>query len=102
MARSVPTCIWTATYVVKGQRVTRGEVIGRVGRTGVKRSYAHLHFELRDGLTKVDPLPHLGALVIAPGQTWRGRPRGLRAAQSAGSSMACCARSKGRKRAAIE
>ncbi len=30
-----------------GQRVTRGEVIGTVGRTGMKRSAPHLHLEIK-------------------------------------------------------
>lgn len=32
--------------VVKGQRVTKGEVIGTVGKSEVEHSGAHLHFEL--------------------------------------------------------
>jgi hypothetical protein len=36
-----------STAVQTGQRVSKGQVIGRGGRTGVKASGAHLHFELR-------------------------------------------------------
>lgn len=42
--------------VFAGQRVRRGEVIARVGSTGLSRG-PHLHFELRRGGTPQDPLP---------------------------------------------
>ena len=66
-------------YVKRGQRVTRGEVIGTVGRSGLTGAHAHLHFELREHISRTvrdrhyDPIPILGALVIAPKDTWRGR-----------------------------
>lgn len=50
--------------VSTGARVGRGEVLGRVGRSGVHTSDAHLHFGLFvDGLA-VDPLPVLRAYAV--------------------------------------
>lgn len=46
--------------VTKGQQVKRGQVIGKVGRTG-KVSDAHLHFELRQKGEPVDPEPLIRA-----------------------------------------
>jgi hypothetical protein len=52
-----------------GQTVTAGEVIGTVGRTGVKVSGSHLHFEVHvDGELK-DPVPFLSAYVLPPTET---------------------------------
>jgi murein DD-endopeptidase MepM/ murein hydrolase activator NlpD len=59
-------------HVVRGQEVKQGEIIGKVGRTGIKASQAHLHFELRHNGRHVDPLKFLGRLVISPMQTYRG------------------------------
>jgi len=44
--------------VRKGSKVSRGEVIARVGHTG-RASGPHLHFEVRHGSTAVDPLAYL-------------------------------------------
>ncbi len=56
---------WTTAYahldavlVDVGERVRRGQPIGRVGDTGDVKS-AQLHFELRRGREPVDPRPHL-------------------------------------------
>lgn len=50
-----------ATVKVKrGERVTRGQVLGTVGNTG--NSYgAHLHFEVRREKSRIDPTPYLDA-----------------------------------------
>jgi len=50
----------TATFVVAGQRVARGEVIATVGDTGLAHG-AHLHFELHIDGRAVDPLPRIAA-----------------------------------------
>ena len=44
--------------VKKGAKVKAGETIARVGRTG-RASGSHLHFEVRQGSTPVDPLAYL-------------------------------------------
>ncbi len=50
-----------ALLVQRGDTVTRGQVVARVGQTGnVNRP--QLHFELRQGRRAVDPVPHLGAM----------------------------------------
>ena len=60
------------TAVALGETVRAGQLIGHVGRTGVKASPAHLHFELREAGEHTDPLPHLGPLVFEPEATWQG------------------------------
>jgi murein DD-endopeptidase MepM/ murein hydrolase activator NlpD len=63
-----------ATYRVKhGDTVHAGQAIGTVGRTGVKRSAAHLHFEMRHKGKHIDPLPHLKPYVFTPNDTYIGR-----------------------------
>ena len=55
--------------VEAGQTVRAGEVIGTVGRTGVKVSGSHLHFEVHlDGELK-DPARFLSAYVLPPEAT---------------------------------
>lgn len=55
--------------VLQGQTVHAGEIIGTVGRTGVKVSGSHLHFEVHlDGELK-DPVRFLHAYVLPPDQT---------------------------------
>jgi murein DD-endopeptidase MepM/ murein hydrolase activator NlpD len=44
--------------VREGQRVQRGQVIARVGRTG-NASTEHCHFEIRRNDVPIDPLPYL-------------------------------------------
>jgi murein DD-endopeptidase MepM/ murein hydrolase activator NlpD len=59
----------TGFRVVAGQTVKAGEVIGTVGRTGIKVSGSHLHFEVhRDGELQ-DPVRFLSAFVLPPDQT---------------------------------
>jgi murein DD-endopeptidase MepM/ murein hydrolase activator NlpD len=62
-------------YVVTGgQHVKRGQLLGYVGRSGVKESGAHLHFELREDGKHIDAAPVLGkSMVIHPMETFRGR-----------------------------
>lgn len=48
----------SALLVSKGDRVSRGDVIARVGSTGVSTG-PHLHFEIRINGEAVDPLPYL-------------------------------------------
>ncbi len=56
---------WISTYahndrilVARGDRVSRGQTIARAGSTG-RADAPQLHFELRKGLTPVDPLAYL-------------------------------------------
>lgn len=46
-----------AAYVFPGQKVTRGQIIGEVGHTGIARG-PHLHYEWRVRGRPRDPLPH--------------------------------------------
>ena len=63
-----------ATYTVEtGDTVEAGQIIGTVGRTGVKSSGAHLHFELRQDGKHRDPLPILAPYLFRPEATWYGR-----------------------------
>ena len=63
-----------AEYRVRtGQKVQAGEIIGWVGRSGIERSGAHLHFELRKDHKHIDPLPIMRPYVFELGSTWRGR-----------------------------
>lgn len=69
-----------------GQRVSAGQQIGRLGRTGIERDTAHLHFALSrrsgSGWRYFDPLPQLcgsgsGKLLWILGayflwRAWRG------------------------------
>ena len=51
-----------SVIVAVGERVQRGQRIGRSGNTG-KSSGPHLHLEIRSGNTAVDPKPYLGITV---------------------------------------
>lgn len=48
-------------YVRTGQRVIKGQLIGRVGATG-RVTGPHLHYEVRVGDRHIDPLPFLTSL----------------------------------------
>ena len=48
-------------HVVKGQKVSRGEVIARVGSTG-RSTGPHLHFELRKDTQALDPKSYISKL----------------------------------------
>ncbi len=50
--------------VAAGEDVDRGDLIGTVGRTGMERSAAHLHFEIHGEDGVLDPLPILRPLVL--------------------------------------
>lgn len=56
---------WVTAYahaseigVKRGDKIKRGEVIGKVGKTGAVKA-PQLHFEVRKGSRPVDPMPHL-------------------------------------------
>jgi murein DD-endopeptidase MepM/ murein hydrolase activator NlpD len=51
--------------VPSGQNVRAGDLIGYSGNTG-NSTGAHLHFEMRDGATKLDPLNYLEGATSAP------------------------------------
>jgi hypothetical protein len=55
--------------VVEREQVLAGQVIGELGRTGVKVSPPHLHFEVRIGDRHTNPLKTLGDTMIPPKAT---------------------------------
>jgi hypothetical protein len=55
--------------VAEREQVTAGQVIGSLGRTGVKVSPPHLHFEVRIGDRHTNPLRTLGDTMIPPRAT---------------------------------
>jgi hypothetical protein len=55
--------------VAEREQVTAGQVIGSLGRTGVKVSPPHLHFEVRIGDRHTNPLRTLGDTMIPPKAT---------------------------------
>ncbi|MBC8133689.1 MAG: M23 family metallopeptidase [Deltaproteobacteria bacterium] len=103
--RHVVTCyMHLDTYSVsEGDAVAAGQIIGRVGRTGVQLSPPHLHFELRIDDRVVDPARHLSSLVIPPKATQtyrlvmkakRLRVSKVRGAKAAGTAAAAPAEQK--------
>jgi murein DD-endopeptidase MepM/ murein hydrolase activator NlpD len=58
------------SYLVnEGDVLRAGQILGRVGRTGVQVSPPHLHFELRVDDRHVNPVRYLGDLIIPPKAT---------------------------------
>ena len=55
--------------VAEREQVLAGQVIGELGRTGVKVSPPHLHFEVRIGDRHTNPLRTLGGMMIPPKAT---------------------------------
>ncbi len=65
-------------YVVRQrQRVARGEVLGYVGRTGMRVSAPHLHLELGTAEGRLDPAEVLAPLLVGE-RPVRGRRRARR------------------------
>ena len=52
------TAILSAIAVQPGQRVTRGQLIGRMGSTG-RSTGSHLHYEVRIDGRAVNPIPFM-------------------------------------------
>ena len=73
--RKVVSCyMHLQTYRISdGDRVTAGETIGYVGRTGVKVSPPHLHLEIRVDDRCMNPVRYLADLVIPPKATMTHR-----------------------------
>jgi len=69
--RKVVSCyMHLSTYrIADGDRVTQGETIGFVGRTGVRVSPPHLHLEIRVDDRFTNPCRYLSDLVIPPKAT---------------------------------
>jgi murein DD-endopeptidase MepM/ murein hydrolase activator NlpD len=55
--------------VAEREEVKAGQVIGELGRTGVKVSPPHLHLEVRVGERFTNPVRTLGDYVIPPKDT---------------------------------
>lgn len=51
-------CHLQRRLVQKGQRVTRGDIIGRVGSTG-RSTFSHLHYEIEINGERIDPLRYV-------------------------------------------
>jgi len=52
--------------VAHKEKVKGGQLIGYVGRTGIKESPAHLHFELRYQKRRFNPFHHLRPYLLPP------------------------------------
>ncbi|MCK5797705.1 MAG: M23 family metallopeptidase [Deltaproteobacteria bacterium] len=59
--------------VRNGQTVKAGDLIGHVGRTGIKHSAPHLHFELRRGHHKINPAPIMRGEALPLRATYWGK-----------------------------
>jgi hypothetical protein len=63
-----------AHYTVgRGAKITAGQVIGYVGRTGIKETRSHLHFELRLRRRTINPTPHFLPYLLRKGKPDRRR-----------------------------
>ncbi|MCC6750165.1 MAG: M23 family metallopeptidase [Deltaproteobacteria bacterium] len=58
-----------------GERVAAGQLLGRVGRTGIKSSDPHLHFELRYGGRHLNPARIFEPYLRFDERSERWRPR---------------------------
>jgi len=67
----------SAYTVRRGQKVTRGQVLGFVGRTGMKESDAHLHLGFVHRGLHVDPMSLLRDHLLHPQKTALGRRRAI-------------------------
>ena len=56
-------------FVATGEQVKAGETIGIVGRSGVRRSPPHLHFEVRVDDRFKDPWRYFTDTIIPPNET---------------------------------
>lgn len=77
-------CHMDKRYVIAGQNVHKGDVLGEMGNTGYSFG-AHTHFEVRksDGKTNIDPAKYLGIPNAKGTYTnhapkWEKTPRGWR------------------------
>jgi murein DD-endopeptidase MepM/ murein hydrolase activator NlpD len=61
--------------VKRGDKVERGQIVARVGKTG-NVTEPQLHFELRRGTRALDPLPYLGegGAGVTPAASPGGQP----------------------------
>jgi len=72
------TYMHLSAYTVRaGQRVKGGQLLGYVGRTGIRASSAHLHFDLRHDGRFIDPMSFLGPYVIPPDASYLGRRKAV-------------------------
>lgn len=80
-----------ASYVVApGSKLTRGDLIGYVGTTGIRESDPHLHFGLFAGEQVVDPVHALAPLLFAPTRgvpaSSTSHPKPSRSARASGAT----------------
>jgi murein DD-endopeptidase MepM/ murein hydrolase activator NlpD len=84
--------------VATGQRVKAGDTIAMVGRTGVRRSPPHLHFEVRIDNRFRDPWRYFADSIMPPNATmthvWNQRAQKARLRAMARAQRAARARAK--------
>jgi murein DD-endopeptidase MepM/ murein hydrolase activator NlpD len=59
-------CYLYGVQVQQGQQVETGQLIGRVGNTGLRTTGSHLHWEVLVGDVQVDPLDWLAQQFPSP------------------------------------